>query len=194
MMTERGLTAPAAGGSELAGRTWAVTFDADSGRLDVAPDAPAYGTQLRWITPKLITAANERVPSANVRALHILPPAPAKAGAATATTPDHHPVVPVAPVQRHAPSDGYRRALEAHRAAARGHQVDPSGVEAAGRRTGDAREHGQRAFPEPDAAWAAPALIETDRTEQCRGTGRAIPDGMVAVCADPGPDGDNPTG
>ncbi|UUS35078.1 MULTISPECIES: hypothetical protein [Streptomyces] len=62
MVTERGLVAPAAGGSvlarfgdilaaaapELAGHVKAVGFDADTGRLDVAPDAPAYGTKLRW--------------------------------------------------------------------------------------------------------------------------------------------------
>ncbi|MFE3248425.1 hypothetical protein [Streptomyces sp. NPDC059209] len=40
---------------------------------------PAYGTQLRRITPKLIAAANERVPDANVRAPHVPPPAPAVA-------------------------------------------------------------------------------------------------------------------
>ncbi|MEH0449868.1 DUF721 domain-containing protein [Streptomyces sp. B21-102] len=62
MMTERGMVAPAAGGSvlahfdtilaaaapELAGHVQAVAFDADTGRLDVAPEAPAYGTKLRW--------------------------------------------------------------------------------------------------------------------------------------------------
>ena len=48
----------------------AVAFDADSGRLDVGPDAPAYGTMLRWSAPKLITAANTSVPGVNVR----LPP------------------------------------------------------------------------------------------------------------------------
>ncbi|CAL9328648.1 hypothetical protein SUDANB120_00025 [Streptomyces sp. enrichment culture] len=74
-MTERGLIAPAAGGGvlarfdgilavaapELAGHVQAVGFDADTGRLDLAPDAPAYGTQLRWSAPKLIAAANEKV-------------------------------------------------------------------------------------------------------------------------------------
>ncbi|MFE2039162.1 hypothetical protein ACFXBB_39280 [Streptomyces scopuliridis] len=39
---------------ELAGRVRAVAFDADTGRLDVVPDAPAYGTKLRWIAPTLI--------------------------------------------------------------------------------------------------------------------------------------------
>ncbi|XMN11217.1 DUF721 domain-containing protein [Streptomyces griseobrunneus] len=68
MMTERGMAAPAAGGSvladfdtilaavvpELAGRVKAVAFDAETGRLDVAPDLPAAGTQLRWSAPKLV--------------------------------------------------------------------------------------------------------------------------------------------
>ncbi|MFE5797136.1 DciA family protein [Streptomyces sp. NPDC056503] len=82
---ERGLVAPAAGGSvlarweailavaapELAGHVKAVKFDAESGRLEVAPDAPAYGTKVRWIAPKLIAAANEKAPGANVRFLHV---------------------------------------------------------------------------------------------------------------------------
>lgn len=74
MMTERGMVAPAAGGGvlvqfddilaaaslELAGHVQAAAFDADTGRLDVAPDAPAYGTKLRWSAAKLAAAANER--------------------------------------------------------------------------------------------------------------------------------------
>ncbi|MEU7031414.1 DUF721 domain-containing protein [Streptomyces sp. NPDC046275] len=62
MMTERGLVAPATGGSvlaqwetilavaapELAGHVQAVKFAVDTGRLDVAPDAPAYATKTRW--------------------------------------------------------------------------------------------------------------------------------------------------
>ncbi|MFB8033811.1 hypothetical protein ACFC5Z_12780 [Streptomyces sp. NPDC056004] len=63
MMTERGMVAPAA-----ASRVQAVGLDADSGRLDVVPDAPACGTKLRWSVPQLITAANETVLGANVRA------------------------------------------------------------------------------------------------------------------------------
>uniref|UniRef100_UPI003F4994DB hypothetical protein n=1 Tax=Streptomyces achromogenes TaxID=67255 RepID=UPI003F4994DB len=75
MTTERGMVAPAAGGSalaqfddilaaaapELAGHVQAVKFDADTGRLDVAPDAPAYATQLRWSAPTLIAAAKDLV-------------------------------------------------------------------------------------------------------------------------------------
>ncbi|GAA2616089.1 hypothetical protein GCM10010304_81950 [Streptomyces roseoviolaceus] len=50
----------------------AVAFDADTGRLDVAPAAPAYGTKLRWSGPKLLAAANKKVFEANVRTLHAL--------------------------------------------------------------------------------------------------------------------------
>jgi hypothetical protein len=92
MMTERGMAAPAADGSvlaqfdailaaavpELTGRVQAVKFDVDSGRLDVVPEAPAVGTTLRWSAPKLIAAANQTVPEANVRALHVLAPAPSR--------------------------------------------------------------------------------------------------------------------
>ncbi|MFF3981091.1 hypothetical protein ACWGNF_09670 [Streptomyces sp. NPDC055808] len=74
MMTERGMVAPAAGGSvlaqfdaivaaaapELAGHVKAVAFDPDTGRLDITPDSPAYGTQLRWSALKLSAAANDR--------------------------------------------------------------------------------------------------------------------------------------
>ncbi|WP_309031298.1 DciA family protein [Streptomyces alfalfae] len=118
MMTERGLVAPAAGGSvlarlddilaeatpELTGHVRAVGFDADTGRLDVAPDAPAYGTQLRWSAPKLIAAANEKVSGANVRSVHVLAPAPVKVGPATAAaTPAPQPTMPTAPVERRTP-------------------------------------------------------------------------------------------
>ncbi|MER6723114.1 DUF721 domain-containing protein [Streptomyces halstedii] len=115
MMTERGLVAPAAGGSvlahfddilaaaapELAGHVQDVGFDADTGRLDVAPDAPAYGAQLRWSAPKVIAAANERVQGAYVRSVHVLAPAPVKAGPATAAaTPVPQPTMPGVPVER----------------------------------------------------------------------------------------------
>ncbi|MEV6131985.1 hypothetical protein AB0M05_35235 [Streptomyces violaceusniger] len=71
-------------GPELAGHARAVAFDSDTGRLDVVPDAPAYGTKLRWSAPNLSAAANPKVPDANVRTLHVLPPAPGDAGSASA--------------------------------------------------------------------------------------------------------------
>ncbi|MFE7512747.1 DciA family protein [Streptomyces sp. NPDC057540] len=169
MMTERGLVAPAAGGSvlaqweailaaaapELARHVKAVRFDAESGRLDVAPDAPAYGTKVRWIAPKLIAAANEKVPDARVRTLHVLPPAPGKASPVTAASEPASPesvpavstprpalsagdsvlqrVVPAGPVKtRESASAGYRRALAAHRAVVPPRQEDPAPATAAG--------------------------------------------------------------
>ncbi|MFD5208586.1 hypothetical protein ACFWNF_16850 [Streptomyces anulatus] len=131
MMTERGMAAPAAGGSvladfdtiltvvvpELAGRVQAVAFDAETGRLDVVPDLPAAGAQLRWSAPKLVAAANERVRGTNVRALHVLAPAPVKAGPATAAAkPAPQPTPHATPVQRLDLPEGYREAIAAHRA------------------------------------------------------------------------------
>ncbi|MFC8705857.1 DUF721 domain-containing protein [Streptomyces anulatus] len=131
MMTARGMAAPAAGGSvladfdtiltavvpELAGRVTAVAFDAETGRLDVAPDLPAAGTQLRWSAPKLVAAANERVSGANVRALHVLAPAPVKAGpTTTAAELAPQPIAHATPIQRADPPEGYRDAIAAHRA------------------------------------------------------------------------------
>jgi hypothetical protein len=183
MMTERGMAAPAAGGSvlaqfddilaaaapELAGHVQAVGFDADTGRLDVAPDAPAYGTQLRWSAPKLIAAANEKVRGANVRTLHVLAPTPAKAGPATAAADPTPPSVPAAAVQRRTPPDGYRRAIEAHRQAARPSTVDPAIAEAVERQTAAMRALSRRAFPEPDIVPDdAPASIEATRAHRRR--------------------------
>jgi hypothetical protein len=125
MMTERGLTVPAAGGSvlarwdnilaaaaaELVGHVQAVKFDSDTGRLGVVPDSPAYGTKLRWSAQALVAAANADVPDANVRALHILPPAAATVGPTTAAadTAADAAAEPAGPVRtREDASTGYR--------------------------------------------------------------------------------------
>ncbi|MEU2549610.1 DciA family protein [Streptomyces roseolus] len=44
------------------------------GRLDLRPDSPAYATQLRLLTVRIIATANEHVGSSAVRALRVLPP------------------------------------------------------------------------------------------------------------------------
>jgi hypothetical protein len=185
IMTERGMVAPAAGGSvlaqfddilaaaapELAGHAQAVKFDADTGRLDVAPDAPAYGTKLRWSAPKLIAAANETVPGANVRTLHVLAPASAKAGPATAAAdPDPQPAAPAGPARtRETASDGYHRALTAHRQAAPPSRVDPGIAEAVERQNRAMRELSRRAFPDPETVPDdAPASIEATRAQRRR--------------------------
>ncbi|MFP1629786.1 hypothetical protein ACLB9X_32575 [Streptomyces sp. 5K101] len=48
---------------------------------------------------------------------------------------------------RETPSDGCRRALDAHRAAAPARRVDPAIAEAAERQNRAMRELGRRAFP-----------------------------------------------
>lgn len=185
MMTERGMVAPAAGGSvladfdailaaavpELAGRVRAAAFDADTGRLDVVPDAPVVGTQLRWSAPKLIAAANGRVPNANVRALHVLAPAPMKAGPATVVAePAPKPTAPAATVERRTPPDGYRRALEAHRETVVPSRVDPGIAQAVERQNQAMRELSRRAFPEPPAVPedASAAPIDQARVQRRR--------------------------
>ncbi|GGZ18639.1 hypothetical protein [Streptomyces nitrosporeus] len=86
--------------------------DAESGRLDVDPGAPAYGTKVRWIAPKLIATVDEKAPGANMR---VLAPASVKAGPATAAAdPAPPPPAPAAlsfvcrlpPRARGAPSSG----------------------------------------------------------------------------------------
>ncbi|MGW9454226.1 DciA family protein [Streptomyces sp. NPDC055632] len=187
MMTERGLIAPAAGGSvlaqwdtilttaapELAGHVRAVAYDEESGRLDVVPDAPAYATQTRWIAPKLIAAANEAVPEANVRTVNVLVPAVCTVTTATtfpaAADPALRPTVPAGPVKtRETASAGYRRALEAHRAVAPPRQEDPALAAAVERQEQARRELADRAFPdvEQDLEDEVPPSLEDVRAQQ----------------------------
>ncbi|GGY78974.1 hypothetical protein GCM10010363_69890 [Streptomyces omiyaensis] len=188
MMTERGLVAPAAGGSvlaqweailaaaapELAGHVQAVGFDADTGRLDVAPDAPAYATKTRWCASKLIEAANRAVSGVNVRAVNVL--APATRAAATATSPAAaddlapQPVAPAGPVKtRESASAGYRRALAAHHAVAPPRQEDPAMATAVVVRKEQVRRGlDERAVPDIDQEQKdeAPASPEAVRVQE----------------------------
>ncbi|MCF3179994.1 DUF721 domain-containing protein [Streptomyces polychromogenes] len=185
MMTERGMVAPAAGGSvladfaailaaavpELAGRAHAVAFDADTGRLDVVPETSAAGTTLRWSAPKLIAAANQRVQGANVRAVHVLAASAVKAGPGTTVAADRdpQPSAPTAPVPRRTPPEGYRRAIEAHRQAAVPSRVDSGIADAVERQTRAMRELSRRAFPDPPSVSNdAPAPIEQARVQRRR--------------------------
>lgn len=180
------MAAPAAGGSvlarfeailaavapEFAGHVQAVKFDADTVRLDVAPDAPAYGTKVRWIAPKLITPANEQVPNAGVRTLHVLPPTPGKTAPTTAAA------GPAAPPSR----------------------VDPAIAQATERQTAALQELARRAFPEarrlpgqcasPDRAGPRP-VAPSDRGHRgrCAGPGPRGEGRPPGPAAAPGTDG-----
>lgn len=107
---------------------------------------------------------------ANVRAVHVLAPAPVKAGPATAAAaPAPQPTMPTVPVERRTPPEGYRRAIEAHRQAARPSLADPAIAEAVERQTAAMRELSRRAFPEPPAVPDdALAPIEQERLERRR--------------------------
>ncbi|MFE7584909.1 hypothetical protein ACFU5Y_25490 [Streptomyces gardneri] len=131
-----------------------MKFDADTGRLDVAPDAPAYGTKLRWIAPRLVATANEKVPGANIRFLHVLPPtaAPTKTSSAEAVGTSPFPgdrTMPAGQVKTpRTPSAAHRRALEAHRAAAPEPFSDPAAEGVAERQIQAMRERSLLDFPE----------------------------------------------
>lgn len=144
MLTERGMTAPAAGGSvlahfdtilatiapELAGRVRAVGYDADTGRLDVVPGTPAVATKLQWSAPKLSAAANEQVPGASVRTVHVLAPGARdgrpRRGSRTGPADGARRTCRALP----APA-GYHQALAAHRAARPAKTTTDSKVRAA---------------------------------------------------------------
>nr|WP_307666117.1 DciA family protein [Streptomyces sp. V1I1] len=51
----------------------AVAFHAEKGRLDLRPDSPAYATQLRLITSRIVRAANDVAGSEAVRTVRVLP-------------------------------------------------------------------------------------------------------------------------
>ncbi|EDY48721.1 conserved hypothetical protein [Streptomyces clavuligerus] len=70
---------------------------------------------------------------------------------------------------RRTPPNGYCRAIEAHRHAARTSRVDPAVAEAVERQTKATRTLSRRAFPEPDAvADEEPAPIDQARVQRRR--------------------------
>ncbi|MFJ3505720.1 DciA family protein [Streptomyces sp. NPDC090135] len=128
LIAERAWDVPASGGSildqwpdiaaavapNLAAHAIAVAFDSPTGRLDLRPDSPAYGTQLRLLTARIIDAANQQAGRSVVREVRILPagaPAPVACSEhAVASRPVTGPVGPVK--TRENASAGYRRTLE----------------------------------------------------------------------------------
>ncbi|MFI8966945.1 DciA family protein [Streptomyces sp. NPDC053493] len=95
----------------LAAHATAVTFDSPTGRLDLRPDSPAYGTQLRLLTAQIIDAANQRAGKTMVRDVRVLPASAALSAPEppVATRPADRPIGPVK--TRENASAGYRRTL-----------------------------------------------------------------------------------
>ncbi|MFF8556543.1 DciA family protein [Streptomyces sp. NPDC015501] len=129
LMADRAWEAPAAGGNvldrwpdiaaaltpRLHHHVHAVAFHPETGQLDLCPDSPAYATQLRLITARIITAANEATGTSTVRTIRVLRPG---------TAPTNLPASPLAPAPARPPRqparteapEGYREAIAAHRA------------------------------------------------------------------------------
>ncbi|MCQ8772076.1 DciA family protein [Streptomyces telluris] len=86
LMAERAWDIPAAGGSvldqwpaitatvspNLAAHVQAVAFHTGSGQLDLRPDTPAYGTQLRLLNARIVAAANDVAGTQAVRSIRVL--------------------------------------------------------------------------------------------------------------------------
>ncbi|BAG16862.1 MULTISPECIES: DciA family protein [Streptomyces] len=131
LMTDRAWELPAASGTvldrwpdiaatitpHLADRVQALAFHAETGQLDLLPESPAYATQLRLISARIITAANETTGTGTVRTIRVLPPGTAPADRSPLpASPVPAPVAPGAPVKtRETAADGYHQALTAHR-------------------------------------------------------------------------------
>ncbi|MFM9681704.1 DciA family protein [Streptomyces brasiliscabiei] len=183
LMAERAWAVPAVGGSvldrwpdiaaavssRLPEHVQAVAFHPESGQLDLRPDSPAYATQLRLITARIITAANQEVGTDAVRAVRVLAvgaaPAPHVAEPSPQTAAE-----PQAPVKtRDTASPGYQQALAAHMAVAPERRVDPGIAEAVERQTRAMRELSRRAFPESETSSDdQPAPIEAARIQRRR--------------------------
>ncbi|MDV9186840.1 hypothetical protein R6L23_01080 [Streptomyces sp. SR27] len=134
---------------------------------------PPRTAQARWITPKLIEAANSAVLDANVRAVHVLTPTARTATTATSPAavdaPAPRPVVPAGPVKtRESASSGYHRALTAHRVVAPPHQEDPALAAAVVRQEQVRRKLAATAFPdvEEDQEDEVVASLEGIRDQQ----------------------------
>ncbi|WP_432089116.1 DciA family protein [Streptomyces sp. bgisy095] len=165
LLADRGWDVPAAGGSildrwpdiattiapRLAAHTTALAYDPQTGQLDLMPDSPAYATQLRLMTPRIIAAANETAGAAAVRTVRVrqpgtLPATPAPAPAAGKTAAE-----PAGPVKtREMASEGFRRVLALHHEAWTPFQQDPALAAAVERQEQVRLDLGARAFPDTD--------------------------------------------
>lgn len=184
LMADRAWELPAAGGSvldqwpDIAGavapqlphHVAAVAFHPETGQLDLRPDSPAYATQLRLITARIVATANSTVGTDAVRTVRVLPPGTAPAPRTASEAPAAAPDASQAPVKtREMGSAGFHQALAAHQAVVPPSRVDPSIAEAVERQTRAMRALSRRAFAEPEqAADDAPAPIEQAHTERRR--------------------------
>jgi Protein of unknown function (DUF721). len=195
LMAERAWAVPAAGGSvldrwpdiaaavssRLPEHVQAVAFHADNGQLDLRPDSPAYATQLRLITARIIATANQTVGTDAVRGVRVLAVGAAPAPRATEPVPAAATEAPVK--TRDTASPGYQQALTAHQAVAPARHVDPGIAEAVERQTRAMRElSGVR----PGAGGVLGRPAGPDRGRPCPTSPRIRSDPGSCAAAGPG--------
>ncbi|CAL9636879.1 hypothetical protein SUDANB120_06230 (plasmid) [Streptomyces sp. enrichment culture] len=147
--------------ANLSAHVTAAAFNADSGQLDLRPDSPAYATQLRLLSARIIAAANQRAGIQAVRAIRVLAIGPTTAPEPHTTAPAPAPGTrPEAPVRtRDMAPAGFRRALAAHQAVPRTRVVPLDIAEAATRQNRVLQKLSQWAFP--DSGDEQPSPTET---------------------------------
>ncbi|MEV8038552.1 DciA family protein [Streptomyces sp. NPDC086182] len=177
LMADRAWELPAAGGTvldrwsdiaaavspHLPEHVQAVAFNPETGQLDLRPDSPAYATQLRLISARIVAAANQAAGTDAVRTVRVLP---------TGAAPEPHTTQPApaastvtgAPVKtRESASTGFHQTLAAHQAARPKRHSNADIAQAVERQTRAMHELSTRAFPEPETVDDAPASIDTMR-------------------------------
>ncbi|CAL9672700.1 hypothetical protein SUDANB15_07521 (plasmid) [Streptomyces sp. enrichment culture] len=181
LMAERAWAIPAAGGSlldrwpdiaaavssRLPEHVQAVAFHPESGQLDLRPDSPAYATQLRLISARIITTVNQAVGTDVVRTIRVLAAGAAPEPRTTEPAPQIA-AAPQAPVKtREMACQGYHQALTAHQAVRPDWHVDPTIAEAIESQTRALRQLSRRAFPDPDPG-DRPSPIEAAQAQRRR--------------------------
>ncbi|WP_460074020.1 DciA family protein [Streptomyces sp. YKOK-I1] len=180
LMADRAWEVPAAGGTvldrwtdiaaaispQLPSHVSAIAYNPATRQLDLRPDSPAYATQLRLITARIIATANHTAGTDAVHTIRVLPAGAVPERRATQPGPAAA-AAPEAPVEPRRPApEGYHQAIAAHRSAEPPSRIDPGIAEAVTRQTRAMRALSLRAFPEPPDD--APAAIETARAERRR--------------------------
>ncbi|MEU5053537.1 DciA family protein [Streptomyces sp. NPDC021096] len=181
LMADRAWDIPAAGGSvldqwpaiaanvspNLAAHVQATAFHTESGRLDLRPDSPAYGTQLRLLSTRIVAAANDAAGTQAVRSIRVLAAGAVSREHTVQSTPAA-PAATEAPVKtREMASPGFHQALAAHRSVTPAQRVDPGIAAAVERQTAAMRELSRRAFPDTEPA-DVPAPLEAVRLQRRR--------------------------
>ncbi|MBT2419030.1 DUF721 domain-containing protein [Streptomyces sp. ISL-22] len=146
LVTERARELPAAGAS-----LWERWDAIAPGTMRPAhrPESAAWATKLRLEQTRVVQVANESAGRTVVRRLRILAPGSVPAPAPDDDAPQTAPVSEGPVRTGGVASDGYQRALAAHRQAVSPRLVDPAIAEAVERQSHAMRELSRRAFPSP---------------------------------------------